>query len=62
MVPPYVQNTFNSCHFVMTEMEVISAIVNAIVSFNPDLIVEYEVCIQIHSHFVDTTRFFRILD
>ena len=46
-ITPYVQNTFDSCHYVMTEMDLISATVNAITSFNPDLIVEYEVGVLI---------------
>ena len=54
VIPPYIQNSFDSCHYVMTEMELISATVNAIISFNPDLIIEYEVIILM-VHFLDST-------
>lgn len=54
VIPPYVQNSFDSCHYVMTEMELISATVNAIISFNPDLIIEYEVIILM-VHYLDST-------
>ena len=53
-IPPYIQQSFFCFHSVISEQELIQVLINSIVSFNPDLLVTYEVSI-LFQYEVDTT-------
>lgn len=43
MLPPSLQHSFHSFHAVQSEQELLVCLINCILSFNPDIILAYEV-------------------
>ena len=59
-IPPFLQRSFHACHFVENEAELITATINALLSFNPDLVIALETQRDSIGYFVDRCEFLHI--
>ena len=58
--PPFLQRSFHACHFVEGEAALITATINALLSFNPDLLVAIETQRDSIGYFIDRCEFLHI--
>ena len=59
-LPPFLQRSFHACRFVEGEAALITATVNALLSFNPDLLVAIETQRDSVGYLVDRCEFLHI--
>ena len=53
LLPPFLQHSFHAAHFVHSECDLITATINALLSFNPDIIVAVETQRDSIGYFID---------